>query len=132
MSVCVKNFFILVGVHGIKTTKQQVSDAERDFNWIDATLETYYVGTDCDLLPSGNLTYTFDFDFVFCFLFSCFFFVIVVSFFFSCNNSKIVLDTQNSKGDTDHQVINWDSVTGSTGCSGYTTANSSDVIIHHN
>mmetsp|Transcript_5384 Transcript_5384/g.6913 ORF Transcript_5384/g.6913 Transcript_5384/m.6913 type:complete len:217 (-) Transcript_5384:71-721(-) len=88
---------------GSQQTSLTVSDAERDFNWIDATLETYYVGTDCDLLPSGNLTYT-----------------------------KIVLDTQNSKGDTDHQVINWDSVTGSTGCSGYTTANSSDVIIHHN
>ena len=52
-------FFLLFSPRPISHSHSpQVSDAQRTFDWIDATLETYYVGSDCNKLPSGTLTYS--------------------------------------------------------------------------
>lgn len=93
----------ILSQYGSASTTLTVADAERDFNWIDATLETYSVGNNCALLPSGSLTY-----------------------------SSLSLQTQNSAGASKARTINWDSVTGATGCAGSTAANPTTVVITHN
>jgi len=86
-----------------QTTYLNVTDAGREFVWIDATLETYYV-VDCTQLSSGTLTY-----------------------------NKMKLTTQNSQGVYQARSIAWDNYTPTSACNGVTTVvSSAEVTIKHN
>jgi hypothetical protein len=86
-----------------QTTYLNVSDAGREFVWIDATLETYYV-VNCNQLSSGLMSY---------------------------NNMK--LTTQNSKSQYQVRTIAWDNYTPTSACNGVTkVVSSASVTIKHN
>jgi len=80
-----------------------VTDSNREFVWIDATLETYYV-RQCSQLSSGLMTY-----------------------------SNMVLTTLGSNGKTQNEPITWINYTPTSDCNGVTTVvSSSQVTIKHN
>jgi len=80
-----------------------VADAGRQFVWIDATLETYYV-TDCSQLSSGLMTY-----------------------------SAMALTTKDNQGNTANPTIQWINYSPTSACSGVTTVVSpTQVTIKHN
>jgi hypothetical protein len=86
-----------------QVTYLNVTDAGREFVWIDATLETYYV-TSCSQLSSGLMTY-----------------------------SNMKLTTQNSKGQYQARTIAWENYTPTSACNGVTTiVSSAEVTIKHN
>jgi len=86
-----------------QVTWLNVTDAGREFVWIDATLETYYV-TNCAMLSSGTMTY-----------------------------SNMKLTTQNSKGVYQSRSIGWENYTPTSTCNGVTSiVSSAQVTIKHN
>jgi hypothetical protein len=92
-------------IFGESNTNITVAAANRRFQYIDATLETYYV-TACGQLSSGLMSYT-----------------------------DMKLMTQNSKGQyqTKTSSIKWKNQFGATDCNGVTTIVSpTEVTIKHN
>ena len=85
------------------TTWLNVTDAGREFVWIDATLETYYVAN-CTMLSSGLMTF-----------------------------SDMKLTTQNRQGVYQSRSIGWENYTPTSACNGITTiVSSAQVTIKHN
>jgi hypothetical protein len=93
----------IVSTYGSSTATLVVADSQRTFDWIDATLETYYVGNDCSKLASGPMVY-----------------------------SEMELTTQNEDGKHIERSIQWGGANDS-GCSGTTDINSpTRITIEHN